>query len=265
MQRQSMQRRAWIHAAAPMITGAMCLMLRWLQYINVFDEETGLPNASVLSRLVTIAFVLSALVLIGLSQSLRRFYTPYDPDEAFDAPPKLLIGVLGAAAMVSAVGAVALYFLGNDLLLKLTALLALLSVPAMMLYPILSRWGFLGALMGLVPIAFFGWWLVIAYRENAPDPVLWLYAPQILSIAALLLATYRVTAYIYYRAKPVAAIRACSLAALFSVSTLMDEHIGMGRFILAGWAFAMMAIIWLLVCNMQPPEVHVDAEEGIYG
>lgn len=261
-----MQKQAWIHASAPMVLGAVCLMLRWLQYINIFEEETGLAAAnSTLSRLVAIALVLSAAILCGLSAYLRRFYAPHDPDEAFAAPPRILVGVLGLSAMISAVGAVAQYFLGTGILLKLTALLALLSVPAMMLYPVLSRWGFLGAVMAVVPVVFFSWWLVLAYRENAVDPVLWYYAPFILSVAFLLLASYRVMSYIFYRGNPVRCVRSSSLAALLCITSMMDENIGIARIILVGWAFALMAMIWLIVSNMELPEQHMDAEEGVYG
>ena len=89
--------------------------------------------------------------------------------------------------------------------------------------PQIPRWGGFGAALSVLPVLFFCLWLVVFYKENAANPILWSYGMEILAIAMCLLAVFRLSAYLFYRAKPRRAIFACMLALITSLATLTDS------------------------------------------
>lgn len=247
---------------AAVVLGAFCVLLRWLQNVNTFEAETGLiAEGAVLSWLLALLLLASVVVLGILSWNLNRFTTPTEPEEALNDPPKGLIAVLGVAAMAAAIGSIVLFFTGIGVVNKFIGLLGLLAVPALMLYPFLPRWGFLGAVLSLNPLVFFCYWLVAGYREYAVDPVLWSYAPLILAIAAMCLACYRLSGYLFYRAKPAKTVFYCCLAPVFALTILMDTSAGAARLILGAWAVGLLALGGLLILNMTPPSLAEEEEE----
>lgn len=173
--------------------------------------------------------------------------------------PGVIVAVMTVSGLVAALGCMFLFFNHTNPAMKITALLGLLSVPGLMLYPLLPRWGALGAALALLPVAFFSVWLVVAYRMNAVDPVLWSYAPLVLAVAAVLFAAYRLGSYLFYRARPRSVIAACSVAPVFAITILMDSSAGAARLVLGAWALGLLAMTWLLISNIRPPE---DEEES---
>ena len=248
---------------ASVVMGAFCVLLRWLQNENSFEEETGLiVSGAALSWLLALLLLAAVGVLAFLCWHLNRFDAPTEPEEALADPPKGLIAVLGAAAMAAAIGSIILFFTGIGAVNKFTGLLGLLAVPALMLYPFLPRWGFLGAVLSLNPMFFFCYWLVTGYRNYAVDPVLWSYAPLMLAIAAMCLAAYRLSAYLFYRAKPAKTVFYCCLAPVFALTILMDTALGAARLILGAWAVGMLALAGLLILNMTPPSLDDEEDEA---
>lgn len=248
---------------ASVVMGAFCVLLRWLQNENSFEEETGLiVSGAALSWLLALLLLAAVGVLAFLCWHLNRFDAPTEPEEALNDPPKGLIAVLGTAAMAAAVGSIILFFTGVGVVNKFIGLLGLLAVPALMLYPFLPRWGFLGATLSLNPMVFFCYWLVAAYREYARDPVLWSYAPLVLAIAAMCLACYRLSGYLFYRAKPAKTVFYCCLAPVFALTILMDTATGAARLILGAWAVGLLALAGLLILNMTPPALDGEDEEA---
>jgi len=248
-----MQKEAWIHSLAALILGAFALLLRWLQDITIFEEETGLAVAgAAISRLYTLLILLSILALWVLCRRLKGCTAQTEPELALYGAPKGLGALLAVSALVAGLGCALLYFTGAGLFVKVTALLGLLSLPALLLFPSLPRWGGLGAFLTLFPVVFFGAWMISAYRSYAVNPVVWSYAPLILAIASLLLAVYHLSAYLFYRAKPAETVFVCSVAPLFCLSVVVDDLDLSVRLIAAGWALGLVGLVWLLVRNMSP-------------
>ena len=257
-----MQKESWQHTLIAVVFSAVCLMLRWLQNMIVYDAQTQLPaSGSALSWLLAILYAVSAAVLFLAARRFRRVYMPTEPEEALAEAPKLLLGLLGAAGLGAAFGCVLLYFTGGGTAMRITALLGLLAVPALLLFPLLPRWGGLGAALSLAPVLFFSVWLVVAYRDNAVNPVVWDYGPLILAVASALFAAYQLAGYLFYRVQPVRAVFAASLAPVCGLTILMDETAGAARVILASWAVGLLAIRWLLIKNMYAPRDEGGEEE----
>ncbi len=255
-----MHKEAWVNTMASLVLGALCLFLRWLQDETIFDAETGLARANApISWLLALA-LLAALAAVWLLSRRLSGEGPTEPEEALADAPKILSAGLIAAGLAAAGGSALLYFTGSGVLIKIAALLGLLSVPALMFYPSLPRWGALGALLSLNPVLFFSFWIIISYKEHAVNPVVWSYATLILAIAALLLASYRLAGYLFYRAKPRQAVFACCLAPVYGISMIVDDLEGAARLIVGAWAVGMLLILWLLIRNMRPPETEAETE-----
>ena len=258
-----MQKQAWTHSLTAVGLGAVSVLLRWLQNLNVFDPETGLASPGhTLSLLLALLLIGSAIGLWVMNRTLRFAMASEDPEKAMAVTPMPLTAVIVSAGVITAGGAVLMFFTSAAVEVRLTALLGLLSVSALLFFPYLHRWGGFGAFLSLCPIAFFSVWLVVAYRDYARSPVLWSYAPLMLAIAASLYGVYRLSAYFHYRAQPLKVIYACDLGILMNMTVLMDSAIGAGRLILGGWAVGFAAIAGMLILNMSEvlPEYDVEDE-----
>ena len=110
----------------------------------------------------------------------------------------------------------------------------------------------------VLPVLFFCLWLVVFYKENAANPILWSYGMEILAIAMCLLAVFRLSAYLFYRAKPRRAIFACMLALITSLATLTDSVSLGARAVLGGWGIGTAVMCWIIINNFVPPAPEED-------
>ena len=247
-----MQKNAWTYSLAGAVLGTFGLLLRWLQCQIIFDE-TGLPvkNAAVSWLLVAFIAVMTA-VLWWLSGRMEAQNVSAEPEEAMaDATreAKLLLA-LGAAAIL--LGSGVMFLRMDETVFRIAALAGLLSAPVMLLYPSLNRWGGFGAGLSVLPVAFFSLWMISFYKTNAVNPIVWTYAVEILAIAGCLLAAYRCSAFLFYRAEPRKSIFGCALATAFSLMVLMD-NLSLGeRIMFAGWAICFGTLCWIVLHSAAP-------------
>ena len=110
----------------------------------------------------------------------------------------------------------------------------------------------------MLPVLFFCLWLVVFYKENAANPILWSYGMEILAIAMCLLAVFRLSAYLFYRAKPRRTIFACMLALITSLATLTDSVSLGARAVLGGWGIGAAVMCWVIINNFVPPAPEED-------
>ena len=162
------------------------------------------------------------------------------------------------AAALAALGSAYLFFKEDSTLMKAAALLGILSAPVLAMMPQIPRWGGFGAALSVLPVLFFCLWLVVFYKENAANPILWSYGMEILAIAMCLLAVFRLSAYLFYRAKPRRAIFACMLALITSLATLTDSVSLGARAVLGGWGIGTAVMCWIIINNFVPPAPEED-------
>ena len=176
-----------------------------------------------------------------------------------DSADTILSRLLGfAAAALAALGSAYLFFKEDSTLMKAAALLGILSAPVLAMMPQIPRWGGFGAALSVLPVLFFCLWLVVFYKENAANPILWSYGMEILAIAMCLLAVFRLSAYLFYRAKPRRAIFACMLALITSLATLTDSVSLGARAVLGGWGIGTAVMCWIIINNFVPPAPEED-------
>ena len=247
-----MRKEAWTYALAGTVPGAFGLLLRWLQCQIIFDE-TGLPTQNAfMSWLLTIYLAAMIALLWWLSGKFTPPDAKTEPEEAFACANRRTAQFLGIGALAVGLGAALMFLRVDGIAFRIAALLGILSAPVIALYPSLPRWGGFGAALSLIPVIFFSLWLVMFYKTNAVNPILWQYAMEILAIAGCLLAAYRTASWLFYRADPHKSIFSCALAAALALMVLMDD-VSMGeRVMFVGWAICFGVLCWILVAGFYP-------------
>ena len=245
-----MQKEAWTYSLTGAILGAFALLLRWLQREMIIDES-GLPlKHAAISVLLVLFLFAAAAGLWYLAGRLGGTRTASEPEDALRVRgpvPTVLLGVAGAAALG---GSLLMVVGGDSLLLRAAALLGVISAAVLFFYPNLPRWGGFGAGLSLLPVIFFSLWLIVCYKDNAVNPIVWDYGMLILAVSGSLFAAYRLCGYLYYRIQPRRTVFACALAVMLCLAVLMDE-ISLGvRVLLVGWAIGFGTLCWVLWRNM---------------
>ena len=250
-----MQKQAWLFSMTATVLGAFGLLLRWLQCQLIFDAETGLPaRGAFISYLLVAVLIAFVAGLWWLTGKLDLDGAREEPEDALAIPSKWTGRALAAAAVIAGGGAARMFFTVDTMFLRITALLGLLSASVLALIPSLPRWGGFGAFLSVIPVVFFCLWMVVFYKDNSTNPLLWQYAVQILAMAACLLGAFRLSGYLFYRMKPRQAIFACGLALTFSLTVLMDEAGAAARLMLLGWGLGLGVMSWVLVRNLASEE-----------
>ena len=250
-----MQKNAWTYTMAGTVFAAVAVMLHWLQVQKIFDPETGLPTLHApITTLLVVVLVLVAAALWWLSGRMKTDCAPEEPEDALALPHRETGWILIAAAALAALGSAYLFFKEDSTLMKAAALLGILSAPVLAMMPQIPRWGGFGAALSVLPVLFFCLWLVVFYKENAANPILWSYGMEILAIAMCLLAVFRLSAYLFYRAKPRRAI----FALITSLATLTDSVSLGARAVLGGWGIGTAVMCWIIINNFVPPAPEED-------
>ena len=250
-----MRKEASTYCIAVIIAGAFGLLLRWLQCSMIFQEGSDLALAgSPVSYLMAIVMVAVPVVLWRFTRRTGIAGATKEPDIALARPIAAISVLLVVAALVAALGAVLLFFQTGNMQLKLVALLGLLAAPVLMLYPSLPGWGMVGTVFSLLPVAFYAMWMVVIYKENAVNPVLWSFVVQILAVAAGMYALFHMSAYLFFSAKPRKALFACGLATIYGMIALADNTLLSVKLLFGGWSVALVVLCWVLVMNIPEPE-----------
>ena len=250
-----MRNKSATYCIATVIMGAFSLLLRWLQCSAIFSDKTDLAVAgSPASYLMGFVLVAVPIVLWRLSRKAGMRDGSREPEIALASPHFAVSALLGVAALLAALGAMLLFFQSSTMHMKLVALLGLLAAPVLMLYPSLPGWGGVGAAFSLAPVAFYGLWMVMIYKENVVNPVLWAFAVLILAVAAGLYALFHLSAYLFYSAKPRKALFACGVATVYGMTALADS-VSLGvKLVLGSWCIALAAMSWILLANIPEEE-----------
>ena len=246
------------------VLGAFGLLLRWLQWEIIYDEASGLPLANMpVSYLVVLYLAVMTAVLWWLSGRMGAELGSEEPEKAMAETGRLVNVLLIIAALAAGGGSALMFLKESSVLMRANALLGILSAFTLANYPTLSRWGGFGAVLSLLPVAFFSLWIVLFYKTNAVNPIVWEYGIQILAIAGALLASYRLSSCLFYRSDPRKTIFACALGQAISLTVLMDNASTGARVLFAGWAIGLGVLCWVLVRNFGTEPEEKKEEEPI--
>ena len=252
-----MQKRSWAFAGLAFITGAFAMLLRWLQLMNCFEEETELfIPGSPITWLLLLTAAVAVVGFLLLALPLRGAAAEQDGTRALRARSVLPLMLGTAVAVVMLAGALlTLLKAGDTAFPLLTRLLGLVGLAASVsLFGLIHRLSrgkadAAACLCGAVLILFDCFWLIVSYKEHASDPVIWAYAPEVLAIAASTLGFYFVAGYAFGRPKPFAALLWSGLAFFTCLVSAPDDRPASETLMLLAPACALLLCAWLILAN----------------
>lgn len=217
-----------------LIMGALGFYLRRLQLQTSFEIGTGLAVRGSKYSLAVLVFLLAAGILalgLSLAPGMRRML-PKAPARALRCGP--LASAVSVFCAFSSLWAGAILFLSSRswplaILYTVLAAMTLLSFLQGPTAAFRLRSGAPDALSGFAfaaPLAADLFWLILLYRNHSGNPVLWVYAIQILSVAAFILAHYYLAGYVFGKPSPVRSLFFTILAAILGLTNLADTGPG---------------------------------------
>lgn len=253
-----MRKEAGLMCVFTCVMGALGLFLRWIQNNNVFEPETGLAQrGSAWSGLLVAVCVITALGILGFVANLRGHKTETQYRTALRGKTILypaLAGVLGAVMLVGAV--MLLTTAGDQPFPGLQRVLAVLAaacgacLPLLAVGPKKDSDGSMMCLGSFVPVVFLCFWLIVSYKENSANPVVWAYCIEILAISAAIMAYYYTAGFAFEKPRPLSTIYFCLLGAFFSMTTLADTRPVSKQLFFVAIAVMLLAFAFVLVSNM---------------
>ena len=246
MQKRSLEISCYVCGA-----GAFGVFFRWLQDQMAFDEA-GLAERSVFNYLVPLAILAAALLFNRFIEQAKaeKLYIPTDYCQALKNEGKLFTLARWVCGLVMALGGVLLIAsCETDKDAKLMYILAGLAIASGLCYPLLlgsanDKYGKLRhptlACAGTVlPVLLFALWLVLCYKQNALNSVIWSYLIEIAATVVALLAFFRAAGFAYGAVK--------TWPTLFTI--------------MLGAALQLLMYEWVLIMNMQKKALKVKEEQ----
>ena len=254
-------------AVVILTVGVFGFFFRWVQTLNGFEAETGLPVRGAGSgKLVTVYILLAVLSFAVMSVLYRSKYRMLKTAEALrpaTAAANVLCRIAGLGTAL--ICAVLLFTAGNERYPSMQRLFAGAGIcGGGALYFVCAGGKKYPAGRYAAPVLtlFLCLWLVRSYKFSAEDPVVGHYVVEILALVFTTLAWYALSAFYYDRAKPARAMFTLELAIFLDIATLADDH---GILISALYVIqcaALLCFFFLLAENMQKktPEPEEDGE-----
>ena len=258
-----MRNTAYKLTAFTAIISAAGFMIRWLQNMAIYEEETGLARSGMPISFVLIGFiVLAAAAFVVIALRVKRYDAPGEAGEALGGQTFLFTAVWAAAVLLMlASGAMQLltadaehYSGGLIVIHKIVGAATLVgAVLLAVLMTGLSNPEKAGArrwCSGLL-ILFAGLWLSAAYKTAASDPVLWRSSVEILAICAAMMAFYHVAGYFFGQPSPVASVFFCQFGAFLCVMSAIDEHTAGESLCFAAAALILLIWSYSIIANLR--------------
>ena len=268
MQKKSLEVSCYVCGA-----GAFGVFFRWLQDQMAFDDA-GLAERSVFNYLVPLLILAAALLFNRFIEQAKseKLYIPRDYCQALRNEGKLytlarwvcgLVMVLGGVLLVSSCE--------TDKDAKLMFILAGLAIASGLCYPLLlgsanDKYGklrhpTLASAGATLPVLMFALWLIICYKQNALNSVLWSYLIEMASVIVALLAFFRAAGFAFGAVKSWPTLFNIMLGVMMCIMSLADErYMGM-HVIMLGAALQLLLYVWVLIKNMQKKQLKAREEQ----
>lgn len=256
-----MRKKALQICGFTLAAGIFGAFLRWLQNLRAFEKDTGLQIVnSPLSFAMAIYLALAALLLLVFVRRLRGYeFSGAYPTVYAAAPPFLpllslavgaLIGIGGLLMLLQAVLSSRKIF---DLLLGFLSLLYALSAWLFLRGTTAKSAPKSAAFSAAALVFCLCFWLIAAYKHSSADPVLWHFAPRLLSIAAAILSLYFAAGFVYGRPAPLSALYFSLLAAFLTLVVLADDYAFGEQLITAGTTLLTLCLSFAQLAGATEP------------
>ena len=250
--------------------GAFGVFIRWLQDQLAFTED-GLAERSFFHLFVILYILAMAYIFLRFVDRERnqRRYLPGDFCEALANPGKLYTVLRWAAGAIVCVGSLLLFSVSeideDVVLLRVLAGIGLvfgLSYPWLLSLannpPLRNRT--LVCLVSMVPVLMFATWLIVSYKANAINSVVWSYAIEFMAIVAAMNAYFRLAGFCFDSANG----WRCIFSVMFGCSACImaiadDRYMGM-QLMFLGSALLLLLSNWIMFYNLRKGEAAPKAQ-----
>ena len=258
-QRISLQKKALEITCYVCGAGAFSVFIRWLQTMLAFNED-GLVDSSIFNFLVPLMVIIAGYIFLRFVDRFRadRWYVPDDFYDAFYNPGRLYTAIRWLIGAIMVIGSLLLFVSAETdkdaSFLRALALVGVLDGLAFPLVLAAANRPHATAVrtvcfLMFIPILFFCVWLVVLYKVNSINPVVWEYAPEAAAIILSMIAFFRAAGWVFGAPNAWRSMFFGMLAAAVDIMVIADErYIGMQ---LMYFASAMMLVMynWVLITN----------------
>ena len=244
---------------ATLVLSVFGAFIRWLQTRNIIDEVSGLAKSGAGLSVVLVVYSLFVLaVVVAAAQMIRRrFRTETEATAALGSESKVPGILLIVFALVFVIAALLVMFTADAARFPMMQrIFGACGIFGGLCFPffLAKRDGTVNPSSRTAAVIlpfFYLFWMVFAYKTNADNPTLWVFAPEMLALAASTIGVYQVAAYFYGRAKPTATLIALQLAAYLNIGVLFDRRSIALTLMIAISAALMMVLYYVLVSNLK--------------
>ncbi|MFB0921546.1 MAG: hypothetical protein QMB62_11820, partial [Oscillospiraceae bacterium] len=237
------------------IMGIFSAFLRWLQNVNIFESDTGLaiPNSPYSYAVVLFAVLFAVILLVWLRRYRDIGFASNYPEVYSAAPPftKVAAYIIGALIAVGGILTVYRSVINSktafDLILGLFSFVCAAGMITFLLSAGKPEKKSSGSFGAAATVFFLCFWLIASYKYSAADPVIWHFAPRLLSISATILAFYFIAGFVFNKPKPLASLYFSLLGTFMCLTVLSDSYPIGEQLITVGFLAAMILLSFVQV------------------
>lgn len=266
MQKKSLEITCYVAGA-----GAFGVFLRWLQDQLAFDEN-GLSEPSVFNFLVPLMFLAAAWMFTRFINKIQddKCYVPRDFCDALFNPGKLFAIARWAIGLLMCLGSVVLLMTSEtDVDADFIRIICLLGFLSGLAFPFVlgsanydefANVRFVRLCM-MMPILLFSAWLILCYKQNSYNSVVWSYVIEMATIIVALLAFFRIAGYAFFAPNWRKCMLAIMMGAAMCIMSLADErYMGM-HIIMLSAALMLILYNWILFKNLRKKVKRSEIQE----
>ena len=266
MQKKSLEITCYVAGA-----GAFGVFLRWLQDQLAFDEN-GLSEPSVFNFLVPLMLLAAAWMFTRFINKIQddKLYVPRDFCDALFNPGKLFAVARWAIGLLMCLGSVVLLMTSEtDVDADFIRIICLLGFLSGLAFPFVlgsANYDEFGnvrfvRLCMLMPILLFSAWLILCYKQNSYNSVVWSYVIEMATIIVALLAFFRIAGYAFFAPNWRKCMLAIMMGAAMCIMSLADDrYMGM-HIIMLSAALMLILYNWILFKNLRKKVKRSEVQE----
>ena len=266
MQKKSLEITCYVAGA-----GAFGVFLRWLQDQLAFDEN-GLSEPSVFNFLVPLMLLAAAWMFTRFINKIQddKCYVPRDFCDALFNPGKLFAIARWAIGLLMCLGSVVLLMTSEtDVDTDFIRIICLLGFLSGLAFPFVlgsanydefANVRFVRLCM-MMPILLFSAWLILCYKQNSYNSVVWSYVIEMATIIVALLAFFRIAGYAFFAPNWRKCMLAIMMGAAMCIMSLADErYMGM-HIIMLSAALMLILYNWIRFKNLRKKVKRSEVQE----
>ena len=254
--------------------GAFSIFVRWMQLQLAYNEEQ-LVDPSFWNVMIVVLVLASAFMFYRFVKQFRDAYM-YLPDSFCDAlenkGPFYSIACY-ACGILMILGALVLFMTSEtDKNRIFMIILSILGVGTGISFifllksankPHASSKAF-STFLSTIPIVFWAFWLLLCYKENSINPVVWDFIPEVAGLIVAMLAFFRLAGFAYEIRSDWKCMFLCQLASMLCFMQLADERNFGEQIMFAAAALMLILLNWIMISNLRQgtKEVYADVDES---